>query len=103
MYVKLIVSCLTFSSYATGNSISKAMARLIVDKQKILLILDGWDEFPASKRVSHIISLKYLLRSVSPQTRILITSRPDFSLDLHGLAHRVEILGFTKGDNARLL
>ena len=81
---------------ASGTSMSKEMARLIVDKQKILLILDGWDESPASIRKPSFI--KDLLRSVSPQTRILITSRPDFSLNLHGLANRVEILGFTKGD-----
>ena len=81
---------------ASGNSISKEIARLIVDKQRILLILDGWDESPASIRKPSFI--KDLVRSVSPQTRILITSRPDFSLDLHGLANRVEILGFTKGD-----
>ena len=81
---------------SSGTSISKEMAQLIVDKQKILLILDGWDESPASIRKPSFI--KDLLRSVSPQTRILITSRPDFSLDLHGLANRVEILGFTKGD-----
>ena len=81
---------------ATGNSISKEMARHIVDKQKILLILDGWDESPA--RIRKPSFLKDLLQSVSLQTRILITSRPDFSLDLHGLANRVEILGFTKGD-----
>ena len=80
---------------ASGTSISKEMARLIVDKQKVLLILDGWDESPASIRKPSFI--KDLLRSVSPQTRILITSRPDFSLELHGLANRVEILGFTKG------
>ena len=72
------------------------MVRLVVDKQKILLILDGWDESPASIRKPSF--LESLLRSVSPQTRILITSRPDFSLDLHGLANRVEILGFTKDD-----
>ena len=81
---------------ASGNSISKEMARLIIDKQKILLILDGWDESPASIRKPSFI--KDLLRSVSFQTRILITSRPDLSLDLHGLANRVEILGFTKSD-----
>ena len=81
---------------ASGNSISKEMARLIIDKQKILLILDGWDESPASIRKPSFI--KDLLRSVSSQTRILITSRPDFSLDLHDLANRVEILGFTKSD-----
>ena len=82
---------------ASGNSISEEMARLIIDKKKILLILDGWDESPASIRKPSFI--KDLLQLVSPQTRILITSRPDFSLDLHGLANRVEILGFTKGDS----
>ena len=81
---------------ASGISTSKEMARLIMDKQKILLILDGWDESPARIRKPSFI--KDLLRSVSSQTRILITSRPDFSLDLHGLANRVEILGFTKSD-----
>ena len=83
---------------ASGNSISKEMAKRIVDEQKILLILDGWDEYPASIRNKQDIFLKDLLRSVSPQTRILITSRPDFSLDLHELSNRVEILGFTKSD-----
>ena len=84
---------------ATGNRmkpLSTEMAQHIVDKQKILLILDGWDESPASIRKPSF--LKELLQSISLQTRILITSRPDFSLDLHGLANRVEILGFTKGD-----
>ena len=81
---------------ASGNSISKEMARLIMDKQKILLILDGWDESPASIRKPSFI--KDLLQSVSSPTRILITSRPDVSLDLHGLSNRVEILGFTKSD-----
>ena len=82
---------------ATGSSISKEMARLLVDNQKILLILDGWDESPASICNKSFLEEK-LLRSVSSKTKILITSRPDFSLDLHGLANRVEIIGFTKGD-----
>ena len=81
---------------ATGNSISKEIGRILIDKQKVLIILDGWDESQASIRKPSF--LKNLLRSVSLQTKILITSRPDFSLDLHGLANRVEILGFTKGD-----
>ena len=83
---------------ASGSSISKEMAQLIVGEQKILLILDGWDESPASIRNKKDMFLKDLLRSVSPHTRMLITSRPDFSLDLHGLSNRVEILGFTKSD-----
>ena len=46
--------------------------------------------------VSRHSSKIYFGQFASLQTKILITSRPDFSLDLHGLANRVEILGFTK-------
>ena len=81
---------------ASGDSISNETARRLVENQRVLIVLDGWDESPASIRKSSF--LKDLVRSVSLQTRILITSRPDFSLDLHGLANRVKIIGFTKGD-----
>ena len=72
---------------------------------KLLLILDGWDEGPACLRAppdpKHPTDNSYLgklLRSVSSNTTILITSRPDSSVDLHKRPNvkRVEILGFTK-------
>ena len=72
---------------------------------KFLLILDGWDEGPACLRASPDLEhppdnsfLGNLLRSVSSNTTILITSRPDSSVDLHNRPNvkRVEILGFTK-------
>ena len=72
---------------------------------KFLLILDGWDEGPACLRAppdpKHPTDNSYLgklLRSVSSNTTILITSRPDSSIDLHKRPNvkRVEILGFTK-------
>ena len=72
---------------------------------KFLLVLDGWDEGPACLRVppdpKHPPDNSYLgklLRSVSSNTTILITSRPDSSIDLHKRPNtkRVEILGFTK-------
>ena len=72
---------------------------------KFLLILDGWDEGPACLREpphpKHPTDNSYLsklLRSVSSNTTILITSRPDSSVDLHNRLNvkRVEILGFTK-------
>ena len=56
---------------ASGNSISKEMARHIVGKQTILLILDGWDESPASIRKPTFI--KDLLRSVSLKVIFTIT------------------------------
>ena len=72
---------------------------------KFLLILDGWDEGPAClwapPDLDHPPDNSYLgklLRSVSSNTTILITSRPDSSADLHKRPNvkRVEILGFTK-------
>ena len=79
---------------ASGNSMSIEVARHLIDKLKFLLILDGWDELSFSKPSF----LKQLLQSVSPQTKVLITSRPDFSLDLHDQSNRVEILGFKNSD-----
>ena len=75
------------------------------DGLKLLLLLDGWDEAPACLRNPPNLRcppdnsfLGKLLRFVSSNTIILITSRPDSSLDLHNRANvnRVEILGFTK-------
>ena len=72
---------------------------------KMILLLDGWDEAPACLRIPPDPKcppdnsyLGKLLRSVSSDTTILITSRPDSSLDLLNRANvnRVEILGFTK-------
>ena len=77
----------------------------IKDGLKFLLILDGWDEAPACLRTPPDLEhppdnsfLGNLLRSVSSNTTILITSRPDSSVDLHNRPNvkRVEILGFTK-------
>ena len=61
---------------------------------KLLLVLDGWDEAPNDiRKQSYITSI---LHSITSQSKILITSRPDSSVELHGLANRVEIVGFTE-------
>ena len=79
---------------ASDKQMSSEMIRHFFIELKTLFILDGWDETPAS---IHKLILKSL-QSVSPLTTILITSRPDFSLNLHNLANRVEILGFSKNN-----
>ena len=79
---------------ASDKQMPSEMIRHFFSELKTLFILDGWDETPAS---IHKVILKSL-QSVTPLTTILITSRPDFSLNLHNLANRVEILGFTKND-----
>ena len=87
------------------DNIVRHMIQLIENGLKFLLILDGWDEAPACIRacsdLQHLPDNSFLgslVRSVSPNTTILITSRPDSSVDLHKRPNvkRVEILGFTK-------
>ena len=80
----------------SSMKLTKEMAKVIVNSQKVLIIMDGWDEASVSFRNTSF--LDSLVGSVSPQTRILITSRPELSLDLHDRANRVEILGFTTHD-----
>ena len=74
----------------SSMNLTKEMARAIV------IIMDGWDKAPVSFRNPSF--LDSLVGSVSPQTRILITSRPELSLNLHDRTNRVEILGFTTHD-----
>ena len=89
----------------TIDDIVSNVVQRIKDGLKFLLILDGWDEGPACLRAPPDLKhppdnsfLGKLLRSVSSNTTILITSRPDSSVDLHKRPNvkRVEILGFTK-------
>ena len=76
--------------------ISNEMARFLVYDKKLLIVLDGWDEIPYGIDESELLDA--LLTSVSPQTVVLITSRPESSLHLHGQANRVSIIGFTEKD-----
>ena len=88
------------------RDVARHVVQCIENGLKFLLILDGWDEAPACLRASPDLKhhpdnsfLGNLLHSVSPKnTTILITSRPDSSVDLHNRPNvkRVEILGFTK-------
>ena len=87
------------------RDLARKVAQLVKDGLKLLLILDGWDEAPAFLQAPPDLKhppdnsfLGKLLRSVSAHTTILITSRPDSSVDLHKRPNvkRVEILGFTK-------
>ena len=87
------------------EDIVRNVTECVENDSKLLLLLDGWDEAPACLRNPPDPScppdnsyLGKLLHSVSSNTTILITSRPDSSLDLHNRANvnRVEIHGFTK-------
>ena len=101
----LLLACASDDSLQRIDDIIREMVQCVERDLKLLLILDGWDEAPAClrnlpdpKRPPDNSYLGKLIRSVSSNTTILITSRPDSSLDLHNRANvnRVEILGFTK-------
>ena len=72
----------------------------VVAGSSLLLVLDGWDEVPDTVRKSPDIFIRMLQHSISywSKSKILITSRPDSSVDLD--VNRVEIVGFTK-DNIK--
>ena len=98
----LLLACANDNSQKIID-IVEDMVQCVENGLKFLLLLDGWDEAPAFLRKPPDPKcppdnsyLGKLLHSVSSNTTILITSRPDSSLDLHNRANRVEILGFTK-------
>ena len=100
----LLLACASDGEKEFEDFVSKIVQH-VKNGLKLLLLLDGWDEAPAClrnlpdlRRPPDNSYLGKLLRSVSSNTTILITSRPDSSLDLHNRANvnRVEILGFTK-------
>ena len=98
----LLLACASDGEKVIEDIVEKVVQH-VKDGLKLLLILDGWDEAPACLRNPPDIRylpdnsfLGKLLRSISLNTTILITSRPDSSVDLHERVYRVEILGFTK-------
>ena len=100
----LLLACASDGEKEIEDIVGKVVQH-VKNGSKLLLLLDGWDEAPACLRnppdpkcPPDNSYLGKLLRSVSSNTTVLITSRPDSSLDLHNKANvnRVEILGFTK-------
>ena len=87
----LLLAC----SSGSDDIITKEMIQQYVMKSpKLLLILDGWDEAPNEFRKPSFVNK--ILQHVPPKAKILITSRPDSSVNLHGTANRIEIVGFTE-------
>ena len=87
----LLLACVS----GNDEEITRDMMRLYVMKcPRLLLVLDGWDEAPNQLRKPSLVT--EIFQSIMPLSKILITSRPESSVDLHGLANRVEIVGFTK-------
>ena len=69
------------------------------DGRNVLLVFDGWDEFPYHLQTNSLVStiIRQPHKLFLHQTTVLITSRPVSSGNLLHLAdRRVEILGFTQ-------
>ena len=101
----LLLACASDEDKEIEDIVRQVVQLVKLDGLKLLIILDGWDEAPICLRnppnpkfPPDNSYLGKLFRSVSSNTTILITSRPDSSLDLHNRSNvnRVEILGFTK-------
>ena len=88
----LLLACCAIKN---TEAISREMIQqYVVNCPKLLLVLDGLDEAPNDIRKQSYVT--DILQSITSQSKILITSRPDSSVELHGLANRVEIVGFTE-------
>ena len=80
--------------------ISDACARYLVQNggSDVVIILDGYDEFPKSRKGDSFIT-NVILHKILPNCCVVITSRPFASASLHGkVSCRVDILGFTDSE-----
>ncbi len=71
----------------------------ILSHDKIVLMLDGFDEVPLEKRSKTIRNLDYIIRNYSPH-KIFITSRPNTELEYFPIFDRARI-DLLSSDNAK--
>jgi len=81
------------------GSLTQSIADGIYERngQDILIILEGWDELPETKRYSSLFT-RLISGDLLPQAIIMITSRPSAirSIPFKVIKRRIEILGFTE-------
>lgn len=97
--IKALIQYVYHNDGSTAE-ISDECARYLVQNggSDVVLILDGYDEFPISHRRNSFIS-NVILHKVLPNCCVVITSRPFASASLHGkVSCRVDILGFTDSE-----
>lgn len=89
---------LLLACHSTGQEneviLKEMVLELISPSLKLLLIFDGWDELPSNIRKPSFVTS--ILKLMSSQSKILITSRPGCLVDMYEVANRVEIVGFTE-------
>jgi len=81
------------------GSLAKSIADEIYERngQDILIILEGWDELPESRRQGSLFT-RLISGDHLPEAVIMITSRPSAirSIPFKVINRRIEILGFTE-------
>ena len=97
----LIQHCIMSVTELETTKISM-LQNYIIESQadKVVLILDGYDELPIDKiKDNDFFINKLIKKQIGDFTRgtLIVTSRPNVSVYLHKMVdHRVEILGFTE-------
>ena len=93
---KSIAELLPRRSDAMGQEIESVLTEN--DGSMLLLVLDGWDEFPQNAPAYEMI-LNIIRGKKLPKSSVIITSRPISSSILHPFVFsRILILGFTKDE-----
>ena len=72
---------------------------LATNGDKILWVLDGWDEFPDQLKNDDECLVRNLIYKQNHNSSVIVTSRPISSVKLHPLvSRRIEVLGFTSDE-----
>ena len=87
--------------YRYDKDLQSSVAKEVIEKEgdRVLFILDGYDEFPLHLRDEGIL-IDLLSGEVLPKSSVVVTSRPSATCDLYMtcrplVQRHVEILGFT--------
>ena len=82
-----------------GNATQIAQALEDCDGEGLLLILDGFDEFPAPLRTSSFL-VELIRGDVLPGCTVVVTSRPSATCDLRQFKvdKHIEVLGFAQNE-----
>ncbi len=81
-----------------GNLCEQATDALLSDYgNKVLLILEGWDELPPELRKEGSLFYDIVQGSILPNVSVLVTSRPTVTADLYDYMdeRHIEVLGFS--------
>ena len=104
LQISQITSLQQLVCYATKLPLNNKMVKAAVDYmenksgENCTMVFDGYDEISEMVRKDSLVA-KIIRRDILQLCRLVITSRPSASTDLHRIIdRRVEVLGFTKDD-----